>query len=497
MSQRLLTVLEQLKTDPALDDATISSLKKRLVLQSLRAQFTLSPHRLRELAVYMKHEMHQGLKPLDQQIAQSGAPSTLAMLPSFVTAKDAEKFSGVIYAIDLGGSNYRVIRMVLERGKVVKTVSAKSNIPEEHIHGTSDGLFGCIAESVAKFMSERFPEDGKDGTRVPLGFTFSFPVEQKAIDAGHLIRWTKGFTTTGVVGNDVVSLLQQQLDKRSIPVKVVALCNDTVGTLITRFFSDDQCEIGCILGTGANACYWEARSNITKLPQQMAGEDVSKRSKVSHDDDQMVVNMEFGNFDSARLLVLPVTQIDQELDDDSPPDQKGGQRFEKMISGKYLGEIARRIMVKCSQQGYLPLCIAQQLASKPFEFESRDAGLLTSDRSPGAPLARAILLHKYGCDIQDGADMHFIQQICALVQQRSAQLAGMAIAAVLQKTGKQDNATVAVDGSVYFRTPGYARHLADAIGAVLGDARGVRIKFTSDGSGLGAGYIAALTQIKE
>ena len=440
MSRRLLSVLEQVSADPQ-DDTVITDLKKRLVLQSLRTEFHISNQRLREMAVYLIHEMHDGLRPNNQ--------STLAMLPSFVQQKDASKFSGLIFAIDLGGTNFRVIRMILERGKLVATQATKYAIPKEHINGgTAEGLFGCIADKIAHFM-KTYPlpaalqNVAAAGGHFPLGFTFSFPVDQKAIDAGNLIIWTKGFTTSGVVGNNVVDLFQAEINKRDLPMKITALCNDTVGTLVTRFFEDDQTEIGCILGTGANACYWEARSNITKLAPQ-ENENKSDKKIISFDDDQMIVNMEFGNFDSKKLLVLPVTQVDQELDAASPPEQQGKQRFEKMVSGKYLGEIVRRILVRASQHGFLPPCIAENLA-KEYVFSSRDAGLITSDRNPGQHLARSILSQRYGCNIASDADIHFISQVCGLVQKRSAQLAGMAIAAVLMKTGKQDNATVAVD----------------------------------------------------
>ena len=41
-----------------------------------------------------------------------------------------------------------------------------------------------------------------------LGFTFSFPVEQQALDKALLIQWTKGFDVDGVVGTDIVEQLQ-------------------------------------------------------------------------------------------------------------------------------------------------------------------------------------------------------------------------------------------------------------------------------------------------
>jgi hexokinase len=54
------------------------------------------------------------------------------------------------------------------------------------------------------------------GTNLPLGFTFSFPLEQKGITKGILQRWTKGFDCDGVVGNDVVELLKDAIKRRGV-----------------------------------------------------------------------------------------------------------------------------------------------------------------------------------------------------------------------------------------------------------------------------------------
>lgn len=59
-----------------------------------------------------------------------------------------------------------------------------------------------------------------------LGFTFSFPVEQTAIDAGKLLTWTKGFSAKNAIGQDVVKLLQDAFDRKHIHVRCAALVND-------------------------------------------------------------------------------------------------------------------------------------------------------------------------------------------------------------------------------------------------------------------------------
>lgn len=61
-------------------------------------------------------------------------------------------------------------------------------------------LFDFIATGLAKFAQK---ESGRfhlpQGRQREIGFTFSFPVKQTSIDAGILIKWTKGFAVSGTV----------------------------------------------------------------------------------------------------------------------------------------------------------------------------------------------------------------------------------------------------------------------------------------------------------
>lgn len=50
-------------------------------------------------------------------------------------------------------------------------------------------------------------------------------------------------------------------------MNVVALINDTVGTLMSCAYNDKNTVIGLILGTGTNACYFEKKDKIELLPE--------------------------------------------------------------------------------------------------------------------------------------------------------------------------------------------------------------------------------------
>jgi hexokinase len=51
-----------------------------------------------------------------------------------------------------------------------------------------------------------------------LAFTFSFPCNQTSLSQATLVSWTKGFSCTSVVGNDVVLMLQEAINRRKVRV---------------------------------------------------------------------------------------------------------------------------------------------------------------------------------------------------------------------------------------------------------------------------------------
>lgn len=93
-----------------------------------------------------------------------------------------------------------------------------------------------VADSVDAFLtsnteSPRSPSKPNtfdiESPAIPLGLTFSFPVEQTARDKGFFLTWTKGFSAKNAINKDVVvKLLQDAFDRKHLHVKCVALVND-------------------------------------------------------------------------------------------------------------------------------------------------------------------------------------------------------------------------------------------------------------------------------
>lgn len=105
------------------------------------------------------------------------------------------------------------------------------------------------------------------------GFTFSFPMTQNGLDVGKLVTWTKTFNCPNVVGMNAVQLLRDALHKRGdCNVEVLAVLNDTAGTLVKGSYLDRDCAIGLILGTGSNACFLEKADKVKNASSLTHGE---------------------------------------------------------------------------------------------------------------------------------------------------------------------------------------------------------------------------------
>ncbi|XP_044471186.1 hexokinase-1-like isoform X2 [Mangifera indica] len=298
------------------------------ILKDMEEKCGTPTGKLRQVVDAMTVEMHAGL-------ASEGG-SKLKMLISYVDNLPTGDEKGLFYALDLGGTNFRVIRVLLggKEGRVVKQEFEEVSIPPHLMTGSSDDLFDYIAAALAKFVAtEGEGLHVSPGRQRELGFTFSFPVRQTSISSGNLIKWTKGFSIEDSVGQDVVAELTKAMERAGLDMRVAALVNDTIGTLAGGRYSNQDVIAAVILGTGTNAAYVERAYAIPKwhglLPK--SGE--------------MVINMEWGNFRSSHL---PLTEYDQALDAESL--NPGEQIFEKVISGMYLGEIVRRVLCHMAEE---------------------------------------------------------------------------------------------------------------------------------------------------
>merc|ERR1711936_761661 len=283
--------------------------------------------------------------------------------PTYVKELPNGKERGKFLSLDLGGTNFRVIFMELTKDKEFMMDSKIFAIPHSVMIGPGVELFDHIANCLANFVLDRKIQD----EILPLGFTFSFPLKQEGLNKATLVKWTKGFNCAGVEGEDVVKLLQEALERRGdVKIEVCAILNDTTGCLMSCAWKDNRCRIGLILGTGTNACYLEDVKNIETLNKG----DFTEQ-------EHMVVNTEWGAFGDNGELDFIKTKWDENVDQMSV--NPGKQIFEKMISGMYMGELVRQVLVDLMKDDLIFVGADREKLLERGSFYTRYASEIESD----------------------------------------------------------------------------------------------------------------------
>ncbi|XP_062826261.1 hexokinase-3 isoform X3 [Anolis carolinensis] len=437
-------------------------------MAQILAPFQLSMVDLERLQSLMRQEMEKGLGK------ETHDTSIVRMLPTYVRHLPDGTERGDFLALDLGGTNFRVLLVQVqskEEGGVHMT-SEIYTVPLEIAQSDAEKLFGHIVSCMVDFHNKH----NILGRGLPLGFTFSFPCHQVSLDKGILLRWTKGFSAEGCVGEDAVALLKEAMQRTpDVDIDVVAIVNDTVGTMMSCAYGDPKCEVGLIVGTGCNACYMEEMRNI---------------GTVEGDEGRMCVNMEWGAFGDDGCLEHYMTSFDKKVDAHSI--NAGQQRYEKLISGMYLGEIVRYILL--------------ELASHNIIFKGRESSILnTKDIFPTKFLSSVedseghqnvcSALEELGLSVSP-EDALMVQEVCHTVSARAAKVCAAGVAAVVEKIRENKRmakleVTVGVDGTLYKMHKYFSKKLHDTV-AQLAPNCTVKFLLSEDGSGKGAALIAAV-----
>ncbi|KAF2190521.1 hexokinase [Zopfia rhizophila CBS 207.26] len=485
------------------------------------------------------------IREMDEGLQKDGAE--LSQIPTYVTAVPNGTEKGLYMAVDLGGTNFRVCSIQLHGNTTFSLTQSKVAIPRElMVAKTSKELFSFLAKQIEVFLKTHHEDHyfshirrRKTGDQIKeeeifnLGFTFSFPVQQIGINKGLLMRWTKGFDIQDAVGKDVCALLQAEINELHLPVRVAALVNDTVGTLMARSYTSPGKTgtlLGAIFGTGTNGAYVEKLDKVTKLTSNKDAGDYDKSTG------EMIVNTEWGSFDNS-LRTLPNTPYDVELDAKSV--NPGIQMFEKRVSGMFLGEILRLALVSLLKDPKIPLFRDENSAQndvhsttqihedsplwKQWGIDTSFLSICAGDQSPGYRMTRQTLDKDYGITAVSAEDAEAVRVIAAAIGRRAARLSAVAIAAIVIETGRLNSSStsaattekkesveaprgegssvadkdvidVGVDGSLVEFYPGFEDHVRQALMEIeeIGEAgeKRIRIGIAKDGSGVGAALIA-------
>ncbi|KAG6840485.1 hypothetical protein C0991_006428 [Blastosporella zonata] len=471
-------------------------------LRKYESIFTLTPQRMRIIVEAFKETLELGLAKSKQVVP---------MIPTFVFGFPTGKEVGDYLAVDLGGTNLRVCLVSVQGEGKFEITQTKYRLTEEQKQDDGQKLFDFCAECLKTFVDSNLTEDDsgiklQPGETLPLGFTFSYPCFQKKIDHGELIRWTKGFGAPNTEGRDVAEMFRKSLAKYELPVTLSALINDTTGTLIASHYVNPKTKIACIFGTGCNAAYMEHVKDIPKI----------KELSIDGEAD-MAINCEWGAFDSFEHEHLPRTKYDSIVDDTS--NKPGEQSFEKLISGRYLGEILRLVICELIDEGVLFLGQNTYKLESPYVFETAFLSLMESDPTDELLMIIGIFSHFFAVETTL-AERQFFRALAMLIGRRAARLSACGIAAIVSKMGYLDEGClVGADGSLYNKYPGFPDRIHEGLVDIFGEKgryvvvwlhvtlsadrgrisayRNITTCHAEDGSGVGSAIIAAMTKARK
>ncbi|KAH8256584.1 hypothetical protein KR026_002515 [Drosophila bipectinata] len=448
--------------------AAASASEKKKMVHELCQQLLLTDEQVQELCYRILHELRRGL-------AKDTHPK--ANVKCFVTyVQDLPNGNerGKFLALDLGGTNFRVLLIHLQENNDFQMESRIYAIPQHIMIGSGTQLFDHIAECLSNFMAEHnvYQE------RLPLGFTFSFPLRQLGLTKGLLETWTKGFNCAGVVNEDVVQLLKDAIARRGdVQIDVCAILNDTTGTLMSCAWKNHNCKIGLIVGTGANACYMERVEEAELF-------DVEADNKKPH----VLINTEWGAFGDNGALDFVRTEFDRDIDVHSI--NPGKQTFEKMISGMYMGELVRLVLVKMTHAGILFNGQDSEVLNTRGLFFTKYVSEIEADE-PGTFTNCRLVLEELGLTNATDGDCANVRYICECVSKRAAHLVSAGIATLINKMD-EPHVTVGVDGSVYRFHPKFHNLMVEKISKLIKPGITFDLMLSEDGSGRGAALVAAV-----
>jgi hexokinase len=298
-------------------------------------QFALSNQQLIDIAKDLRSKIQVGLQADGTEIK---------CLPTFIHPKK-DGISGEATVFDLGGTNFRAA--VVSVGKETKiTGMAEKNITEMKIEGfTESDLYNSEAEVINQL---ELPANS------PIGYCFSYPAKPMLNGDAELIIWTKGVNIPNMAGKPIGAPMVKYLNETlnaGFNGKI-AVVNDTITSLFAGLTNPGyDAYVGLIVGTGTNMATFFPSSYIPKIDgmEGWSGETP--------------VNLESGNFDPPHL-----TAYDVDVDINS--DNKGFQRFEKAISGMYLGRIFRAVYPNDGLDVNLDAAGLSKMMNNPDQFKA-------------------------------------------------------------------------------------------------------------------------------
>jgi len=279
--------------------------------------FELTTKELKNIADNLQKKIEEGLEKDGMEIS---------CIPTHIIPKK-EITDGKVLVLDWGGTNFRAAIVEFKNGKakIIETLSKDKKYPlsaKETVGFDHNKLHEKMAGWIGELKS-------LDQEVTKIGYCFSYPAASRLNGDAILLRWTKGIDIPDMinkpVGEPLMTFLNNHKDIKTTftDIKVI---NDTVACLFAGLSETGyDSYMGLIVGTGTNMASLMRLDKILKLKKEDGG--------------SIPVNLESGNFYPPYLTIVDGLV-------DAMSNNKGHQRFEKAISGGYLGEIFKTVFLQ-------------------------------------------------------------------------------------------------------------------------------------------------------
>jgi hexokinase len=401
----------------------------------------------------------------EMQRGLAGRKSTLDMIPTYIEVGADVPTNKRVIVVDAGGTNFRVAtvyfddqkKAVIENLRLYKMPGIQHEIGKDEFFKIMAGYLKDVA-----------------GAAQNIGFCFSYAVEMSPNKDGRLIRFSKEIKAKDIVGQFIGENLNRAIVSMGLgSEKHIVLLNDTVVTLLAGVGYQNRSfgsYIGFILGTGTNTCYVDKNSNIKKTKDL----DLLK---------SQIINTESGNFGKIKQ-----GKIDAAFDKSTV--NPGVHKFEKMISGAYLGPLCLATIHKACDDNLFSTGVANALW-QISELDTKDMN--------------AFLLYPYGNNpLADAAkqgnadDCLTLYYIADRLTERAAKLTAINLSAMAIKSGQGTDPSrpicIVAEGTTFYQMKGLKNRVEFYLKQYLENKLGIYYEIISvDNATLIGSAIAGLT----
>ena len=385
----------------------------------------LKHHRMHPDQIDPEAELEKFMNEMD--FVRNGGKGSVKMIPTRIGLFSSPAGPQTVTAIDIGGSHVRcaAVRVNVDGGV---QIGAPVSFPTPGIIAPVDtaAFFGEVVRGVKEYLP----------VSDSIGICFSLATMPAGDRDAIMVAGGKQLQITDMMGKKVGECFRSAMEKEGLSVSApITVINDTVAAALAGQAEASACSfrsfIGFIFGTGTNLCYREGGALI--------------------------------NVESGAYCGFPTGDLD-DLYDLGMID-RGGDRFEKMVSGGYQGGLAQVIIQSAASEGLITAGTCRRLlpglnaSARPSPAAAREAVLTSADLSRfcSDPFGTGLIADACA----DEFEKRFLASLFDTLTQRSARLCAITIAGAMQRAAKGTGGPflITAEGSTYQKQKGFKEML--------------------------------------